>query len=1201
MKTGRLFFVALVSIGLLAATFTVLSASQTDTKAAAREEAYRANNIGVALLEQYSDKAAGEFQRALKIYPQLGIAQVNLAIALFYASDFDGALREAKKAETLAPNTPQVYYILGLIARTQNRPEDALAAFKRVLSLDPRDPGANINLGQLYLQRQDWPNAIAALRTALETEPYNSTAMYNLFTALNRSGQREEGMRTMQQFQKLRQGGYGTELGSKYLEQGRYGEAIASTGAESDLVSAATPDVTFTDATASVVSTASAPATDSPAASLKAIGRTINGAQWNDAAKRDLAASLAGGVTPFDYDGDGDLDLFVIGAATQKLYRNDGGKFVDVTEAAGLAKAPANTTGIAAVAGDCDNDGKPDLFVLRYGGLTLYHNDGNGKFSDVTTAAGIPSYPYLALSVALVDVDHDTDLDIFIAGCADLSKAPAGDANRQLTFPDDFAAAPNLLLRNNGDGKFIDYTAEAKLTGGTAHGIAIVPTDYDNHRDVDLLVVNSKDQPALYSNLRVGSFRDVATEVGLNLKGAVTCVAAGDANKDGYTDFFVGKADGAGMLAMSDGRGRFTTSAAPAGTEAATAAQFLDYDNDGLLDLVVASNSGPRVIRNLGNKWENTSERAVAKDLFGRLGVIRAFAAGDMDGDGDIDLIASSSAGEVKVARNDGGNKNQSLSVRLAGLNDKGRMRLPIGAKVEARAGSLYQKLENYSANPAPAPADLTLGLGKRAAFDVVRVLWPSGTLQAETGISLANARPDDKQSPLIGRFTVIEIERKPSSCPFLYTWNGEHFEFITDFMGGGEMGYWEGPGRRNTPDPEEYVRIRGDQLKPRGGRFEIRMTNELEEVLYVDRLQLLAVAHPADTEVYPNEGMTDPPRPYKLWLTHNARPPVSAVDDRGNDVLDRLKKVDRRYVDDFPLHPIRGYAEPHALTMNLGEPSKGQTVLLLTGWTDYAFSSDNVAASQSGLALMLPSLQVKDARGHWQTIIEDIGIPVGRPQTVTVDLTDKFLSASREVRILTSMRIYWDQILVDMSAGNFAVQITKLDPAVADLHWRGFSAETTPDGREPFGYDYARVTSQSPWKTMPGRYTREGDVRELLAKTDDLFVVSRPGDEIALAFDATRLPPLPTGWKRTYLLYADGFSKEMDINSASPDAVAPLPFHGMKQYPYSAPESYPMTTARRRAIERYNTRIVAAPVPRIESTFAGQTLAPQPSGGSRR
>ena len=248
-----------------------------------------------------------------------------------------------------------------------------------------------------------------------------------------------------------------------------------------------------------------------------------------------------------------------------------------------------------------------------------------------------------------------------------------------------------------------------------------------------------------------------------------------------------------------------------------------------------------------------------------------------------------------------------------------------------------------------------------------------------------------------------------------------------------------------------------------------------------------------------------------------------------------------------------------------------------MTGWTDYAFSSDNVAASQAGISLKPPALQVRDARGRWRTVIADIGVPVGRPQTVVVDLTGKFLSADREVRVVTNMRIYWDQILVEASGGGFPLRRSPpLGPSVATLRWRGFSAEVTPDGREPFGYEYTRVSFTSPWKALTGRYTREGDVRELLAGADDMFVVSRPGDELSLAFDARRLPPLPEGWTRSFLLYADGFSKEMDINSASPDQVAPLPFHGMKSYPYTAREAPMVTPARRAYVERYNTRIVA-------------------------
>src|SRR4029453_7996245 len=241
---------------------------------------------------------------------------------------------------------------------------------------------------------------------------------------------------------------------------------------------------------------------------------------------------------------------------------------------------------------------------------------------------------------------------------------------------------------------------------------------------------------------------------------------------------------------------------------------------------------------------------------------------------------------------------------------------------------------------PAVAPSDVSFGLGTRSAADVVRVLWPSGILQAETGQGSATLPP--------GLLPVTELDRKPSSCPYLFTWNGSRFEFVTDFMGGGEMGDWVAPSVWNQPDPDEYVRIRDDQLKPRHGRYELRITNELEEVLFVDKLQLVAVDHPADAAVYPNEGLRQPPRPpFTVISTRHPHPPLRAVDDHGHDVRAQIHAIDRQYPDDFGVLPIRGYAAPHALTLDLGAVSD-DPVLLLTGWTDYAFSSDNVAASQS-------------------------------------------------------------------------------------------------------------------------------------------------------------------------------------------------------------------------------------------------------------
>ena len=1126
------------------------AASQAPAPKNAREEAYRANNLGVALLEQFKHREGAEqFRRALALDPKLALARINLAVALFNVPDLAAAQKEAEAAATASPNAPQPAYLLGLIARQQNRVEDAIASFQRVLRLDPRDVGANVNLGQLYAQQRKYAEAAAALRTALEEEPYNGTALYNLGTSLIRAGQREEGQRLMQQFQALRASGAATTIGQNYLEQGRYAEAVASTGAEADVVDGRVPDVAFTDATGATI----------PSANV-----------------------AGGGPLLFDFDGDGDLDLF--NAPTRKLFRNDAGKFADVTAQSGIARGGVGR----AVAGDFDNDERPDLLIAGADALTLYRNDGGGRFREVTAAARVPAKVSTAAVAAFADVDHDGDLDIFSPGAA---------------LPEDSVSPSNLLLRNNGDGTFADVTAASKIAPMRSWPVAVVPTDFDNRRDVDLLVVGADGPPALWKNLRDGSFRDVAAEVGLDLKGGgITSVAAGDVNKDGFTDFFFGRADGRGELAMSDGKGRFKVSPAPPSQSVQQAAQFLDYDNDGLLDLLTVSRDEKavtlRVLRNTGDGWADVSEKA-SRGLFGEaaeaaLMITVSLASGDVDGDGDVDLLVGSwrrgGAGGVALARNDGGNKNRSVRVQLAG---KVSNRSGVGAKVELRAGSLQQKLESYSASPAPAPSDVVFGLGQRAAADAVRILWPSGVVQAETQ-SGTGAQATAGVAP--GTLKVTELDRKPSSCPFLYTWNGERFEFVTDFMGGGEMGGLVAPGVYNTPDPDEYVRIGGDQLKAKDGRYELRVTNELEEALFVDRLQLVAVAHPEGLEIYPDEGLRDAPPAFKLYASAGARPPAAATDEHGHDVLARLTKLDRTYPDDFRVGPIRGYAERHTLTLDLGtdegaadgraaaSSSHGaRTLLLLTGWTDYAFSSDNVAASHSRLQMQPPSLQVKDREGKWRTVVENIGFPVGRPQTLVVDLTGKFLSASREVRIVTNMRVYWDRILVDRrGAADFPTRLTRLDPLRAELLWRGFSAEVTPDGREPLSYDYARVSLDSPWKSFPGRYTREGDVRELLKGTDDIFVVSRAGDELSLSFDASRLPPLPAGWTHTFLLYADGFSKEMNIHSSSPDQLAPLPFHGMKRYPYAAPEAFRLNTERGDYIERFNTRVVARSLPTL-------------------
>ena len=1081
------------------------------------ERAYRASNLGVAGLEQFDYAAATTaFQEALKIEPSLAAARFNLALALFYDGHPDTAEPEARAAAAALPSAAQPPYLLGLIARMQNRPDEAVAAFKRVLAIDPKDPGANINLGQMYLQQRETTQAIELFRTALASEPFNVTAAYSVATALVRAGQTAEGQAAMQRFQSLRDSAYGVTYAQGYLQQGRYAEAIVSTGAEAELVDPKTPAVSFKDAT--------------PEA---------------------LAHPAARDITLFDMDGDGDLDLVSAGASGLRLFRNDSGRLVDATAAVAI-DALSGITGI--VAGDYDNDGRADLLLLRESGCRLLHQGADGKFADVTSAAGLSTAPAGIRSAAWVDVDHDGDLDIVFTG--------SGSATR--------------VERNNGDGTFTDITSSAGLSSAPAGGIAIVPTDFDNRRDIDLLIVGDASAPALFQNRRDGTFLDVASAVGLPGRASYSAVAVGDVNKDGFTDFFFAHPDGAGVFAMSDGRSAFTAESAPAGTGGATVAQFIDYDNDGLLDLFLAGAAGPMLYRNIGGRWSDVTRDAGLAALEPASGRVVQMIAGDIDGDGDTDAIVRLDGGDVRVWRNDGGNRHGSLRVTLT---SRVTNRSALGTKVEMRAGALRQKLERSSTTPAVAPADLLFGLGARTAADIVRVLWPSGILQ--TDIVTA--------TPAAGLTTqaMTELDRKPSSCPYLFTWNGTRFEFVTDFLGGGEMGDWVAPSAWNHPDPDEYVRIRGDQLAPRDGRYELRVTNELEEAMFLDRVQLLVIDHPRLVEVFPNEGLRDPPRPaFRIHATRGAHPPLRATDDHGHDVLAQISTLDRRYPDDFALSPIRGYAASHALTLDLG-PGADNAVLLLTGWTDYAFSTDNVAASQRGLAMQPPIVQVRDASGTWQTAIADMGFPVGRPQTVVVDMAGRFRGPSREVRIVTNMRIYWDQVLVETSGGTSSTRVTRLDPASAELRARGFSAETSPDGREPYGYEYAKVTTASPWKTPAGRYTRYGDVLPLVRRTDDMFGIAAPGDEIALTFDAAAVPAPPPGWSRTFFLFADGYSKEMNIRSATPDAVAPLPFHAMRGYPYSSPERYPDTPAHLDYLARYNTRIVAAPVPSLERSAA--------------
>ena len=455
--------------------------------------------------------------------------------------DLPAATAAAKEAAAAAPDAPQPHYILGLIAKSENQADVADAEFGKVLAFDNTDLGARVNLAQLAMQKREYDRALELLRPAVAAEPYHVTALYNLGVALTRAGKTEEGQQTIAKFQALREAGYGTAFSNNYLEQGRYAEAVASTGAESALVDASAAPVTFS------------------------IGPLVG------------AAEPGGGAALVDLDrrrrprsGRRPRPPWHLPERRRHLPRRVGGARCRV---AGDAAGPDHRGGRR-----LRQRRAVDLFVLGTGRHALLHQRADGTFEDTTAAAGIPATAGVHGAVAFVDADHDGDLDLVLAG------------------------ATPVLLRNNGNGTFTDVSAASKIAAAAGVAAGLVPTDFDNRRDVDLLVARASGAPVLLKNLRDGSFADVSADVGLAaIAGAarVTAVAAGDVNKDGFTDFFFARADTPGMLAASTGRGTFAV-ADVAGTEGVTAAQFVDLDNDGLLDLAAVTAAGPIQLRGLG-------------------------------------------------------------------------------------------------------------------------------------------------------------------------------------------------------------------------------------------------------------------------------------------------------------------------------------------------------------------------------------------------------------------------------------------------------------------------------------------------------------------------------------------------------------------------------------------------------------------------
>jgi Flp pilus assembly protein TadD len=1138
----------------LAAALLVVTACRSEP--VNRQELLAAQYLGLTHLERGRlPEAEAQFKKVVALAPRDPLGYANLGLTYLRGGRYAEAEVQLRRARGLDPASPEIGLIAARLYSLTGRPAQA----RETLDALRRDAKVLYALAELEPQKPD------RLREVLVLAPANVAVRLRLVDVLVRGGEADSAVRHLEEVRRLRpappqEAKPHLDAALQYLRAGKLAPARVALDRFLRVMEVTAPY----QASLSEVKWTEGPLVGRPVLafnpqSLIETRGLIPVGRKSDVRFTDVTGEAGlpdRGMAPTalalgDYTGDGEDNLFVSPAS---LYNVHGGFVADVTARTGLS-LPAGAA--YATFADFDNDGWLDLFAIGGDGRGhLLRNDGSGKFADVTATARVGDVGG-ARKALFVDLDHDGDLDLLLVG-----------------------GATNRLYRNNLDGTFTDVPGAAGLQGsGAAPGWDAVFADFDGDGRVDLFVASAVGPDALYRNTGFQGFRDVTAASGLAASRGSVAVAAGDYDNDGALDIFVVGADGAdganggeATLWHNDGSGAFTRDRRSVDAfqrlrrSGGVAAEFVDYDNDGWLDLLVAGRRGVFLFHNDGaGRYEDRTALLPATLQAG--GAVTAIAVSDVDGDGDEDLLVADSAG-VHLLRNDGGNANLAMQVQLNALRTgSGKNNtFGIGATIEVRAGEIYQT--------RVVTGRIThVGLGPHLKADVLRVRWTNGVPQT---IYFPGTDQD-----------VVEFEQLKGSCAFLYAWDGKQFRFVTDvmwrsalgmplgIMGGGRGGAAYAPAGAS----QEYLRIPGDALQSRDGRYVLQFTEELWETAYLDEIRLLAVDHPDSVDAFVDERFV-PPGPVRLRLFQavRRRPPLSAIDDRGADVLAALRDRDDVYVSNLTPLQYQGLVEPHALILDLGEDAgRAGTFLFLRGWIYPADASINVALSQqTRLKTQLPSLEVRDAQGRWTTAIPNIGFPSGKDKTIAIDLAGKFPTRDHHVRIRTNMQIYWDQAFVarDVSAG--PVRITPVTPVSADLHFRGFSRMYRRGGRYgPHWFAYDDVRTDSPWRPIEGPFTRFGDVLPLLRNARDMYVIMAPGDEVTVEFDAASAGTPPPGWTRTFLLFTDGWIKDADLNTAYGNTVAPLPFHAIEEYPYAPGESYPTDSAHQRYLREYNTRLV--------------------------
>ncbi len=1130
-----------------------------------------ARTVGLAYLEENKlAEAEAEFLKLIDLAPDEPLGYADLGLVYLRLGRFDDAERRVRQALDRASGNPDIRLILAKVYELTGRESEAITVLRTTIEGSPDHVKTRYALAELLVASEDPANFAEAsdhLAAVVRAIPANVAARLELMETQIVAERPESAAVQLEELRRLipaipPEAVPFLDRALALLREGQASDALRPAATFHNFLKATSlyqadvidlrgpggaligfPVITFhQDLSLETQDEATVLAGIRFTDISEDVGLGQDLRADGDSARATIRMAVA------DYDGDNDHDIFVVGErdtpgqTVRHLLQDDAGRFRDVAVEAGIESSGTN-----ALFTDYDNDGSLDLYIVKPGANVLYQNRADGSFRDVTAAAGVGDGGRGRVTVFL-DIDHDGDLDGFVGN-----------------------DGPNRLFRNNADGTFTEQASTMGLAGSGARTVDAAFGDFDDDGDIDLFTVNETASNALYSNLRQSRFDNTTAAAGLASDGRSSAVAVADYDNDGFLDLLVTSFDaGRHQFFRNRSDGTFERDTRPAAVYRRVAgtpvydAEFFDFDNDGFLDIVMAAgedglllfrNDGPGTFTDLTELLPASAVPAGAA----------AVAVADYGEDGDLDIFVATFDGGIRLLRNDGGNVNHFLTMKLVGLTTgSGKNNyFGIGAKLEVRAGDLYQL--RVVTQPTTH-----IGLGSRLKADVVRIVWTNGVPQ---NIFFPGGDQD-----------LLEQQILKGSCAFVYTWDGEEYSFVKDVMWKSAIGMPTGimGGLRSYAPPDaskEYLKIPGDRLKPRDGKYTLQLTEELWEVAYVDEVKLLTVDHPDSVEVYVDEKFV-PPGPPKLRIYQVATKqyPVAAWDDHQTDLLTRIRAKDDVYIDNLTPGKYQGLTEEHDLILDLGDIAPGDSLhLFLQGWVFPTDASINVAMAQSDVhRTIFPYVQVPDATGEWRTVVANMSFPSGKDKTVVVDLTGTFSAKDYRVRIRTNMEIYWDHVFFTQPRGSVPTNVTTLAPSLADLHYRGFSRLYRKGGRHgPHWFDYASVTTESPWLDMVGSYTRYGDVLPLLTNSDDMYVIMPAGDEVTIEFDVDGAPPVPRGWTRDFLLYTDGWIKDGDLNTATGQTVEPLPFHDMSRYPYGREESYPDDPTRQAFLEQYNRRTI--------------------------